>query len=246
MSKYITSSEFSAGFEYQPNAAWINTKQRRLKLNYDSPIMGVKHTTGVKGLFGGDCNYNLTEFTFYKRFWMHSWGKFDCYLHAQCQWNQVPFTLLGFPVANLSYIMEDYTFNLIDNMEFITDRNATLLLSWDLNGKILNRIPLVRRLKWREYLGCNFYWGYLSDKNNPFLAKNQNDSRLYYFPGHYNADGTFDYNCQMMEAKRPYVELIVGIHNIFKLLHVEYVHRVNYIQPDTQKWGIRFMFRASF
>ena len=246
MSKYITSSEFSAGFEYQPNAAWINTKQRRLKLNYDSPIMGVKHTTGVKGLFGGDCNYNLTEITFYKRFWMHSWGKFDCYLHAQCQWNQVPFTLLGFPVANLSYIMEDYTFNLIDNMEFITDRNATLLLSWDLNGKILNRIPLVRRLKWREYLGCNFYWGYLSDKNNPFLAKNQNDSRLYYFPGHYNADGTFDYNCQVMEAKRPYVELIVGIHNIFKLLHVEYVHRVNYIQPDTQKWGIRFMFRASF
>lgn len=244
--KYITSSEFSAGFEYQPNAAWINTKQRRLKLNYDSPIMGVKHTVGVKGLVGGDYNCNLTEFTFYKRFWLHSWGKFDAYAHAQCQWNQVPFTMLGYPLANLSYIMEDYTFNLIDNMEFITDRNATLLLSWDLNGKILNRVPLLRELKWREYLGCNLYWGYLSPKNNPFLERNRDNSNLYYFPGHYNADGTFSYTSQVMDVKKPYVELIFGIHNIFKLLHVEYVHRMNYITPDTQRWGIRFMFRASF
>lgn len=244
--KYLTTTDLSLAFEYQPGASWINTKQRRLKTNFDSPIWGASHTMGVKGLLGGDYNYNLTEFTVYKRFWLKTWGKFDFYMKAQCQWNQVPFPLLCYPVANLSYIMEDYTFNLIDNMEFITDRNATILMSWDLNGKIFNRIPLLKKLKWREYFGCNMYWGYLSDKNNPFLAQNANDSKLYYFPGHFAEDGTFQYNSQLMDAKRPYVELIAGVHNIFKLLHVEYVHRINYLQPGTQTWGVRFMFRASF
>lgn len=244
--KYLTTTDLSVAFEYQPGASWINTKQRRLKTNFDSPIFGVGHTMGLKGLIGGEYNYNLTEFTLYKRFWMRSWGKFDFYMKAQCQWNQVPFPLLCFPVANLSYIKEDNTFSLIDNMEFITDRNATVLMTWDLNGKIFNRIPLLKKLKWREYLGCNMYWGYLSDKNNPFLEQNANDSRLFYFPGHFTEDGSFNYNSQLMQAKRPYVELVAGIHNIFKLLYVEYVHRINYLQPGTQKWGIRFMFRASF
>ncbi len=244
--RYLTTSDLAVAFEYQPGASWINTKQRRLKTNFDSPIMGASHTVGFKGLFGGEYNYNLTEFNFYKRFWLRSWGKFDVYAKAQCQWDKVPFPLLCFPVTNLSYIMEDNTFSLIDNMEFITDRNATIMLSWDFNGKFFNRIPLIKHLKWREYIGCNLYFGYLSDKNNPFLKQNAGDDRLFYFPGHYNEDGTFSYNSQLMEARRPYVELIAGIHNIFKLLHVEYVHRVNYLRPGTQKWGIRFMFRAHF
>ncbi len=244
--QYLTTTDFSVAFEYQPGASWINTKQRRLKTNFDSPIWGVSHTMGVKGLLGGEYNYNLTDFTVYKRFWLKTWGKFDLYMKAQCQWNKVPFPLLCYPVANLSYIMEDYTFNLIDNMEFVTDRNATILMSWDLNGKIFNRIPLLKKLKWREYLGCNMYWGYLSDKNNPFLAQNADDSDLYYFPGHFDQDGVFTYNGQLMDVQRPYVEVIAGIHNIFKLLHVEYVHRLTYNTPSTQRWGIRFMFRASF
>lgn len=244
--RYLTNTDLSLSFEYQPGASWVNTKQRRLKTNFDSPIWGVGHTMGFKGLLGGEYDYNLTDFTVYKRFWLRSWGKFDLYMKAQCQWNKVPFPLLCYPVANLSYIKEDNTFTLIDNMEFVTDRNATMLMTWDLNGKLFNRIPLLKKLKWREYVGCNMYWGYLSDKNNPFLRENADDSRLFYFPGHFDKDGTFRYNCQLMQAQRPYVELVVGVHNIFKLLYVEYVRRINYIQPNTQKWGVRFMFRATF
>lgn len=244
--RYLTTTDFSLSFEYQPHASWINTKQRRLKTNYDSPIWSVAHTTGLKGLLGGEYNYNLTDFTVYKRFWLRSWGKFDFYMKAQCQWNKVPFPLLCYPVSNLSYIKEDLTFTLIDNMEFITDRNATMLMTWDLNGKLFNRVPLLKKLKWREYLGCNMYWGYLSDKNNPFLRENADDDRLFYFPGHFEEDGSFRYNSQLMQAQHPYVELVVGVHNIFKLLYVEYVRRISYLQPDTQKWGVRFMFRATF
>lgn len=170
----------------------------------------------------------------------------DFFIKGGVQWNKVPFPLLITPPANLSYIMEDNTFNLIDNMEFMNDRYGLMIFSWDLNGKILNRIPLIKRLKWREYIGCNVLWGTLTDKNNPFLAENANDKELFYFPGNFRNDGSFYYNSRVMDPKVPYVELVAGIHNIFKLLHVEYVHRMNYIRPDTQKWGIRFMLRVTF
>jgi len=238
-------AEATVGLEYQPGATYLNTKQRRVPTNFDSPIMGLTHTMGVKNVLGSQYNYNFTEATLYKRFWLHSWGKIDCMAKYGMQWNKVPYPFLITPAANLSYIMELYSFNLINNMEFLNDRYASLILSWDMNGKILNRIPLVKKLKWREFIGLNMLWGTLTDKNNPFLAKNINDPHLMFFPGVYK-NGQFQYTSHVMNRRMPYFEAVVGIHNILKIFHVEYVHRLNYHYPNTQKWGIRFSFRVTF
>lgn len=244
ITNFVT-SEFNVGVRYQPGATWINTKQRRIAANNDAPIFALNHTVGIKNLFGGQYNYNYTEAEIYKRFWVGSWGKIDNDIRAGVQWNKVPFPLLIMPAANLSYIMEDNTFNLINNMEFLNDRFVSYMVSWDINGKILNRIPLIKKLKWREYIGCNVLWGMLSDKNNPYC--NPNDKNLFYFPGRFNSDGSYTAISHVMDKKVPYVEAIVGIHNIFKLLHIEYVRRLTYIdRPGTSKWGVRFMFRATF
>ena len=32
------------------------------------------------------------------------------------------------------------------------------MCSWDMNGKIINRILLILQLKWREYIGANVLW----------------------------------------------------------------------------------------
>ena len=70
---------------------------------------------------------------------------------------------------------------------------------------------------------------------------------LMMFPGHYNPAGGYDYSSYVMDPHKPYVEVSVGIHNIFKLLHVEYVRRLNYNHlPTANKWGIRFMIRTVF
>lgn len=244
--KNLITTDATVGITYQPGATWINSKQRRLQTNQDAPIIGLEHTVGLKGVLGGEYNYNFTEATLYKRLWLRSWGKMDFYAKGGIQWNKVPFPMLIMPPANLSYIIEDNTFHLIDNMEFLNDRYASLMFSWDMNGKILNRIPLIKKLKWREFIGCNVLWGTLTEKNNPFLEKNRYDSDLFYFPGNFRKDGTFEYNSRVMDRKVPYVELVVGIHNIFKILHVEYVRRLTYLEPDTQKWGVRFLFRVSF
>ena len=233
----IRTTELHAEVRYAPGETYINTKQRRLTINLDAPTFTLGHTVGIKGFLGGDYRYNLTEARLYKRFWMKSWGKIDCYLKGGVQWNQVPYPLLAMPAANLSYLMEDETFNLVNNMEFLNDRYASLMLSWDMNGKLLNRLPLIQRLKWREFFGVNVLWGALSDKNNPFLAKNAGNSLLMQFPE----------GCHVMDSHRPYVEVVAGIHNIFKLIHVEYVRRLTYLDlPTSQKQGVRFTFRMTF
>ena len=233
----LNTTELSLQLQLAPGRTYINTKQRRLPINLDAPVFGLGHTLGIKGFLGGDYRYNLTEASIYKRFWVGSWGKIDTYLKAGAQWNKVPFPLLIMPAANLSYIVEDGTFNLINNMEFLNDRYASLDVSWDLNGKILNRIPLLKKLKWREYIGVKCLWGDLTDKNNPMLPENVGDPELWQFP-----QGSY-----VMDPKRPYVELVAGVHNIFKLLHVEYVRRLNYkYLPTAHKDGIRFMVRMTF
>lgn len=245
---YIRTYDLSMNLRFQPGVTWVNTKQRRIAANNDAPIFELSHQTGAYSLGGNgfDHPYNLTEASIYKRFWLASWGKMDVFVKGGAQWNKVPFPLLIMPAANLSYIMEDNTFNLIDNMEFLNDRYASLMFSWDMNGKILNRIPLIRKLKWREYFGCNVLWGTLTNKNNPFLAQNAQSDQLLYFPGHFAADGSYDCLSKVMDKKKPYVEVVAGIHNIFKIFHIEYVRRLTYVGPDTQKWGVRGMFRLTF
>lgn len=232
----LRTTEWSLNFQLAPGRTYVNTKQRRYPINMDAPVFSLGHTTGMKFL-GGDYRYNFTEASIYKRFWMNSWGKIDARVKAGAQWNKVPYPLLIMPAANLSYIMQDETFNMINNMEFLNDRYASLDVAWDLNGKILNRIPLLKKLKWREYIGVKTLWGKLTDRNNPTLLANAGDPMLWAFPmGSY-----------VMDAKRPYVELIAGVHNIFKILHVEFVHRCNYTHlPTAKRNGVRFMMRVTF
>ena len=236
-SRKFRTTELRAELRYAPGETFINTKQRRLPVNLDAPVFTISHTAGIKGFLGGDYNYNFTEATVYKRFWMKSWGKIDCYIKGGYQWNKVPFPLLIMPETNLSYIMQDYTFTAINNMEFLNDRYASAMILWDMNGKLFNRIPLIRKLKWREWFTVKCLWGGLSDKNNPLLAENAGDPILMYFP-----EGSY-----LMDPNKPYWEASAGIHNIFKIVHVEYVRRLNYNElPTAHKWGVRFMIRMTF
>jgi hypothetical protein len=236
----LTATEATLAFRYAPGETFINTKQRRFPVNFDAPVFTLSHTVGVKGVWGGDYNSNLTELGFYKRIWFSSWGKIDTYLKAGAQWNKVPFPLLNLPAANLTYIIQRETFNLINNMEFMNDRYFSLDTSWDLNGKIFNRIPLLKALKWREAIGFKLLYGTLTDKNNPYL--HPGDADLFLFPTRDGHAASF-----LMDSHTPYMECSIGIHNIFKLVHIDYVRRLNYLDnPDIHKWGLRFMIMMTF
>ena len=235
--EFLRTTEVTGRLRYAPGETYINNKLRRRVINLDAPVFSISHTMGFDGILGGEYNYHYTEAHIYKRFWLSSWGKLDLGIKGGIQWSQVPYPLLIQPAANQSYIIAPETFNCINTMEFLNDRFASLMVSWDLNGKIFNRIPLIKKLHWREYIGFRMLWGTLSDKNNPYLEQNRGNGRLMYFPE----------GCYIMDSKHPYTEIVIGIHNIFKIWHVEYVRRLNYnYLPTSPKWGMRYVISLSF
>lgn len=234
----IRTTELAIGIRYNPGQTYMNTKQRRWPVNLDSPEFKLSHTMGLSNVLGGQYQFNRTELGVYKRFWMGSWGYVDTHLNGGIEWNKVPFPLLIMPPVNLSFFEHENTFSMMKNMEFLNDRYAFWSVAWDLNGKILNRLPLVKHLKWREYVAFKGMWGTLTDKNNPrLLTQNETDELLFELPS----------TTQLMDKKVPYMELVVGVHNIFKFFAIDYVHRFNYNDvPGTKKNGIRFGFNMSF
>ncbi|MBR1518819.1 MAG: carboxypeptidase-like regulatory domain-containing protein [Prevotella sp.] len=233
----IRTTEAKVGVRYCPGQTFVNTKQHRLPVNLDSPEFTLAHTMGFNHLLGGRYKLNFTEVGFYKRQWLGSWGYIDVHANAGAQWEKVPFPLLIMPPVNLSYFEHENTFSLMRNMEFLNDRYAFWSIAWDMNGKLLNRLPLIKHLKWREYIAFKGMFGKLTDKNNPFLEKNAGDDMLFEFP----------FGAHVMDSRTPYMEIVAGVHNIFKFFSIDFVHRFNYNgNEETKKNGVRFGFMISF
>jgi hypothetical protein len=113
---------------------------------------------------------------------------------------------------------------MMNAMEFINDQYASWDLSYDLDGLILNRIPVIKALKWREILSFCGLYGNLSSKNDPLLNNN-----LFEFP-------TTTYRM----GKEPYMEAGIGLTNILKFLRIDYIWRLNYLNhPNIDKSGLR-------
>ena len=235
----LTQSEATLSLRYAPGEQVVVTKQRRHPVNHNYPIFTLMHTAGFKGVLGGDYASNYTELSLTKRFWLNSWGRIDVYARAGAQWNKVPFPLLITPEANNSYVIQRNMFNLINNMEFMNDRFVSVALQWDISGKLFNRIPLLKHLKWREVIGFKTLYGTLTDKNNPY--KQAGGGELFDFPSRNGMPTSF------VMGDAPYMELNVGIHNIFKFLRVDYVRRLNYLDlPNVKKNGVRFVLQFDF
>ena len=236
-------TELSLSLRYSPGEKYVSTKKGRRYIHLDAPIYELSHTMGLKGVLGGDYNYNLTEASVYNRFWLNSWGHLDMHLRGGVQWNDVPWWLLNMPAVNLSYVSQPGMFHLVNDMEFLHDRYASLHLSWDMNGKLLNRIPLISRLKWREHLGLNMLWG-----RTPTSLSSVGMEE--YRSGDNGFGANNSSTCQLVNSStesKPYLEASVGVHNIFRFFHVDYVRRFTHLDhPDASKRSLRFGFSVKF
>lgn len=116
-------------------------------------------------------------------------------------------------------------------MEFMNDEYASWDVTYYLNGFLFNRVPLLKKLKWREVLSFRGLYGNLSDKNNPTVS---ND--LFRFPV------TTSYM-----GDTPYMEVGVGVENILKVIRLDYVWRLTYRNlPGIDKSGLRISLHMTF
>lgn len=232
--KDFTTSEIGTQLRFAPGERAYNGrsgKESVFNLSKDAPVFKLSHQLGIKGVLGGDYNYNHTEISAEERIWLSSFGHIDAQVKAGKVWDKVPFPLLILPNTNQSITIQPEAFHMMNALEFVTDQYVSFNATYYLKGWILNRIPGIKWLRLREVLSFNMIYGGLTDKNNPTLTPG-----LFLLP-----DGT------QPLGSTPYMECSVGLENIFKILRIDYYRRLTYLDhPDIKKGGIRIALRFTF
>lgn len=234
----ITTSEMSAEIRWAPNEQFYQTKSYRSPIINKYPIFKLRYIKGIKGLFGGEYNFSNINLYMEKRFYMSQLGYTDITVQGGYIFGQLPFPLLTIHEANQTYSYRLYAYNLMNFLEFVSDRYAAVNFDFHLNGFIFNKLPLLKRLKLREVASAKVLYGGIRDENNPDRNPNQLKFPTDPITG---APTTFSLN------NTPYIEVSVGVANIFKFLRIDVVKRLTYLEnPDISKIGIRARVRFDF
>jgi len=226
----LTTSEFSLNLRYASHEQLVQGKLYRITVPSKYPIINIDYREGVKNLFGGGYNYKNLRLRLDKRFYLSQLGYADLTAEGGYQLGQAPFPLLTIHQANQTYTFDDNSYNLMNFLEFVSDHYATAKIDYCMNGFLLNKIPLLKKLKLREYITFKTLYGGLRDENNPVL----HPSLLQFPVGSTGIPETYTL------GSTPYTEGGVGIGNIFKIFRIDYIERFTYLDhPNVGRTGIR-------
>ena len=233
----ITSTEAGFSLRYAPNDKFYQGATYRTPILTKYPILEFSYDKGIKGILNSEYNYHTVRFKGEKVFYLSPFGYSDLIVEAGRTFGNVPYPLLTVHRANQTYAYQMESYNLMNFLEFVSDKYASINIYHNFGGIFFGRIPLLKKLKWREIITFKSLWGGLDAASRPSadnlllqFAKDENGKSLTY---------TLE--------KKPYIETSVGIGNIFRFLRVDYVRRINYLDnPNVSKWGIRTRFKVEF
>jgi hypothetical protein len=181
-------------------------------------------TRGSKNLFNSDFDYTKVQFSYSQPWFIGGFGRLKTSLEAGKTFGEVPLGLLSVVPGNQTYFAFFNTFNQLDFYEFVTDTYTTFHLEHNFNGRLLARVPLIRKLNLRAIVGFRSAWGQLSDENI-LLNTTNNPAQI----------------TLLSPTEKPYYEYSVGIGNIFKILRLDVNFRGNYLDnPGARKFGVTF------
>ncbi|WP_261380922.1 DUF5686 and carboxypeptidase-like regulatory domain-containing protein [Mucilaginibacter pallidiroseus] len=233
----LTTSEVSFGVRYAPNEKFYQGKLFRTPIRNQYPKISLDYTMGLKDVLGGDYSYQQLKFRLDKRNYVAPFGFNDITVEASRTFGKVPYPLLNIHRGNqtFSYVIDN--FNLMNFLEFVSDKSASVIVDHHFGGFFFNKIPLFKKLKWRETASVKALFGGLDSKNNPSIHPD-----LFQFPKDGNGE-QITYGL----GRTPYVEGSVGIENIFKFVRIDAVKRFTYLDnPDVAKFGVRVKIKFDF
>jgi len=233
----ITTSQLDINLRYAPSEQFFQGRIYRTQTNNEYPIYQLRINLGVKDLFGGEYTFQKVTAGIFKRFYLSPFGYTDVLVEGGQLFGKVPYPLIYIHRANQTYSLQLQSYNLMNFLEFVSDRYVAFNINHFFNGFFFNSIPIFKQLKLREVVTAKLLYGTLSNTNNPDY---QDD--LFKLPVQEN--GTpLTYS---LEAK-PYIEISAGIANIFKLLRVDVIRRFSYLDhPNVSEYGVRARFKLDF
>lgn len=216
---YVQGNELGFKFRFAPNEEILRDDFDRTALTGYDPVFTFNATKGFEGFLGGGYDYLKIHAGISDRIKINPLGYTYYYLQAGKIWGDVPFPFLKIHEGNETYAFDAHAFNLMQYQEFISDTYVSLFWEHHFTGFFLNKMPLFRKLKWREVIGTRVLWGNYDETNHNSLV----------LPG--NMKGLGD---------QPYTEFSVGLENIFKFFRVDGTWRFNYNEPGIPQFGLLF------
>lgn len=221
----ITQTELNFQIDYTPRRKTVGYGVERSIVDSPYPRLFINYSQGLKGVMNSDFDYERIQLYYKQPMNIGGLGRLDAIVELGKTYSYIPLGLMSIVPGNQTYFAIENTFNLLDFYEFAADSYATIQLQHNFGGRIFSRIPLLRKLNWRETIGFKGVYGTISDKNRDI---NIPSGLIYQAP----EDFYWEYNA--------------GIGNIFKVFRIEFAWRGSYITPETTNFGIKGSFGFYF
>jgi hypothetical protein len=234
--QHITSTQLSATLGWAPHQQFYQGKATRRMITNQYPVFTFQYALGIRGLFGGDYNYNAFHLLITKRWYLAPVGFSDITFESGYITGNLPFPLMVIHPSNPSFYYSFNSYNQMNTAEFVSDHYVGVNIDHYFNGFFFNKIPLLKKLRWREVVEAKLLYGGVRSENNPDLNPYQMK-----YPLTNGESSTYVLNHQ------PYFEAGVGIYNIFNILRLDLIERFTYLDhPGVSSTGLRFSFSLNF
>jgi hypothetical protein len=206
------------------------------------PTLTFTYTHGFKGVFGSNFDYDKIQLNL----WHHAntgvFGTADYWITAGKIFGKLPYPLLDVARGNQVFIYSDFNYSLMDVYEFVSDQYVHFTYIQHFEGLFLNKIPVVKNWKWRNFAFVKAAYGSLSNENKSLMPEEK--------PINVPSERTFN-KVNSFKDNIPYVEVGYGFENIFRILSINMVHRLTYLEPvpfypSHRRWGINVGLKFQF
>ncbi len=233
----LRTSELTFDIRWAPHEEFFQRNLERTPIINEHPVFNLRYNMGLKGPFGGEYDYHELQLGVSKRLFLSQLGLADVNVTSGYIFGTVPFPLLDIPYASRAYALSPDAYALMNDLEFVSDQYVKLHVEHRLHGFILNKIPLLKRLRIREVVGFKMLYSSVRPENRP-----ENNPSAYVFPTDVDGNRT-----TFVMGRKPYMEASAGLENILNVLRVEYVRRLSYLNhPHIDKGGFRFSVKVDF
>ena len=211
-------SEIDFSINYTPKRKTIGWGVERNEVSSAYATLFLNYSQGIKGVFNSDFDYQKIQFYYRQPILIGGFGRMFTTFETGKIFGEVPLGLLSVVPGNQSYLTIENTYSLLDYYDFVTDTYASVHVEHNFNGRFFSRLPLIRKLNWRELVGVKAVWGSISDEN---IALNAS-------------------NITYVAPTKTYFEYSVGVGNIFKVLRVDLSWRGSYRQvPNANNFTVK-------
>ncbi len=224
----LITSEITLYTRFAYKEKYVSGEFERVSLGTKYPTLELALSSGLEGVLGAEYDYRKVVFRVRDKLRFGPFGYAKLSVEAGKFFGQLPYPLLQLHQGNETFFYDETAFNTMNFFEFVSDEWVSAGISYHLEGLFLNKVPLFRRLKWREVVSAKGVLG-------RFDPRNENELLL---------AGT---NTNTFEGNKPFMEGAIGVENIFKVLRIDGLWRLSYLDnPDIVKFGIRAKLQIDF